>query len=103
MPIGPADPSYLGSLIGEGSIRSRRLEPLCISHPLNVFPKFQQAVAEFGLLLKNSSYKGSTSFGDVIAAARASLGGDPDGYRAEFLRLATAAQSLGLARTEEPR
>jgi len=76
---------------------------LCISHPLNVFPKFQQAVAEFGLLLKNSSYKGSTSFGDVIAAARASLGGDPDGYRAEFLRLAAAAQSLGLARTEEPR
>jgi hypothetical protein len=41
--------------------------------------------------------------GDVIAAARASLGGDPDGYRAEFLRLAAAAQSLGLARTEEPR
>jgi Ca-activated chloride channel family protein len=65
--------------------------------------RFQQAVAEFGLLLKNSSYKGSASFSDVIAAARASLGDDPDGYRAEFLRLAAAAQSLGLARTEEPR
>jgi len=65
--------------------------------------RFQQAVAEFGLLLKNSSYKGSASFSDVIAAARASLGSDPDGYRAEFLRLAAAAQSLGLARTEEPR
>jgi len=55
------------------------------------------------LLLKNSSYKGSASFSDVIATARASLGSDPDGYRAEFLRLAAAAQSLGLARTEEPR
>jgi hypothetical protein len=48
---------------------------------LNVFPKFQQAVAEFGLLLKSSAYRGSASFEDVIAAA----------------------QSLGLARTEEPR
>jgi Ca-activated chloride channel family protein len=65
--------------------------------------RFQQAVAEFGLLLKNSGFKGSASFSDVIAAARASLGTDPEGYRAEFLRLAAAAQSLGLARAEEPR
>ncbi|HET7248928.1 MAG TPA: von Willebrand factor type A domain-containing protein [Gemmatimonadales bacterium] len=65
--------------------------------------RFQQAVAEFGLLLKNSAHKGSASFADVNAAARASLGADPDGYRAEFLRLVAAAQSLGLARTEEPR
>jgi Ca-activated chloride channel homolog len=65
--------------------------------------RFQEAVAEFGLLLKNSAHKGSASFADVSAAARASLGADPDGYRAEFLRLVAAAQSLGLARTEEPR
>jgi Ca-activated chloride channel family protein len=55
------------------------------------------------LLLKNSGFKGSASFSDVIAAARASLGTDPEGYRAEFLRLAAAAQLLGLARAEEPR
>ena len=65
--------------------------------------RFQQAVAEFGLLLKGSAYRGSASFEDVIAAARASLGPDPDGYRAEFVRLAAAAQLLGLARAEEPR
>ncbi|HKC48391.1 MAG TPA: von Willebrand factor type A domain-containing protein [Gemmatimonadales bacterium] len=65
--------------------------------------RFQEAVAEFGLLLKNSQFKGSASFTDAIAAARAALGADPDGYRAEFVRLAAAAQSLGLARTEEPR
>ena len=86
--------------------RSRLLsQPIAATPAETASPdfRFQQAVAEFGLLLKNSSYKGSASFSDVIAAARASLGSDPDGYRAEFLRLATAAQSLGLARTEEPR
>jgi Ca-activated chloride channel family protein len=65
--------------------------------------RFQHAVAEFGLLLKNSAYRGSASFEDVIAAARASLSTDADGYRAEFVRLAEAAQTLGLARASEPR
>ena len=86
--------------------RSRLLsQPIAATPAETASPdfRFQQAVAEFGLLLKNSRYKGSASFSDVIAAARASLGSDPDGYRAEFLRLAAAAQSLGLARTEEPR
>jgi len=86
--------------------RSRLLsQPIAATPAETASPdfRFQQAVAEFGLLLKNSSYKGSASFSDVITAARASLGSDPDGYRAEFLRLAAAAQSLGLARTEEPR
>jgi Ca-activated chloride channel family protein len=65
--------------------------------------RFQGAVAEFGLLLKASAYRGSASFEDVIATARASLGADPDGYRAEFVRLANAAQSLGLASSGDPR
>jgi Ca-activated chloride channel family protein len=59
--------------------------------------RFQTAVAEFGLLLKGSEHRGTASFEGVIAAARASLGADPDGYRAEFVRLAEAAQSLGVA------
>ena len=65
--------------------------------------RFQTAVAEFGLLLKSSAYRGGASFEDVIAAARASQGADPDGYRTEFVRLAQAAQSLGLARVEAQR
>jgi Ca-activated chloride channel family protein len=59
--------------------------------------RFQTAVAEFGLLLRGSEHRGTASFEDVIATARGSLGRDPDGYRAEFVRLAEAAQSLGLA------
>jgi Ca-activated chloride channel family protein len=65
--------------------------------------RFQTAVAEFGLLLKSSAYRGVASYEEVIAAARASLGADPDGYRAEFVKLAQAAQSLGLASTGTPR
>ena len=62
--------------------------------------RFQAAVAEFGLLLKGSAYRGSATFADVIAAARASQGDDSEGYRTEFVRLAQAAQSIGLARAE---
>ena len=65
--------------------------------------RFQTAVAEFGLLLKGSDYRGSASYEAVIAAARASLGADPEGYRAEFVRLAQAAETLGLASTGSPR
>jgi Ca-activated chloride channel family protein len=65
--------------------------------------RFQTAVAEFGLLLKGSAYRGVANFEEVIAAARGSLGADPDGYRAEFVKLAQAAQSLGLASTGTPR
>ncbi len=65
--------------------------------------RFQTAVAEFGLLLKGSALRGSASFEDVITTARASQGADPDGYRTEFVRLAQAAQSLGLARVEPQR
>ncbi len=65
--------------------------------------RFQSAVAEFGLLLKSSAHRGSATFEEVIATARASTGADPDGYRTEFVRMAQAAQSLGLARSESPR
>jgi Ca-activated chloride channel family protein len=65
--------------------------------------RFQGAVAEFGLLLRASAFRGGASYEDVIATARASLGDDPDGYRAEFVRLAEAAQALGLARRGDER
>ena len=58
--------------------------------------RFQAAVAEFGLLLRQSAYRGTARMEDVIAAARGSLGSDPDGFRAEFVRLAEAARSIGL-------
>ncbi len=65
--------------------------------------QFQTAVAEFGLLLRQSEHRGSASLRHVIEVARGAVGADPDGYRAEFVRLAQAAQSLGLAQSDAPR
>jgi Ca-activated chloride channel family protein len=62
--------------------------------------QFQAAVAEFGLLLRNSDFRGKADLGHVIAAAREAHGKDPDGYRAEFVRLAEAVRGIGVARRE---
>jgi Ca-activated chloride channel family protein len=58
---------------------------------------FQTAVAEFGLLLRRSEFRGEADAGHVLRRARESLGGDPHGYRAEFVRLVEAARALGLS------
>tara|TARA_B100000809_G_scaffold125132_2_gene123408 strand:+ start:5522 stop:7480 length:1959 start_codon:yes stop_codon:yes gene_type:complete len=49
--------------------------------------KFSAAVAEFGLLLRNSKHKANASFKHVIELAKNSKGHDDNGYRAEFIRL----------------
>jgi Ca-activated chloride channel homolog len=59
--------------------------------------QFQTAVAEFGLLLRHSDHRGKADLGHVIMTAREALGSDPEGYRAEFVRLAEAVRDLGLA------
>jgi Ca-activated chloride channel family protein len=59
--------------------------------------RFAAAVAEFGLLLRQSPYREASSWKQVEDLARASAGTDKDGYRHEFISLASAAQSLTLA------
>jgi Ca-activated chloride channel family protein len=49
--------------------------------------RFSAAVASFGMILRNSSYKGTATVTDVIALASNAKGNDPDGYRSEFVRL----------------
>ena len=63
--------------------------------------QFQAAVAEFGLLLRNSDFRGKADLGHVIAAAREARGRDPDGYRAEFVKLAETVRGIGLAQREK--
>jgi len=55
---------------------------------------FAAAVAEFGMLLRDSPYKSQASWSDVVQRATVHRGTDPDGYRAEFVRLAELAASL---------
>jgi len=56
--------------------------------------RFASAVAAFGLTLRNSAHKGDSSFGLVHELASTALGDDPDGDRAEFLRLAVRAGEI---------
>jgi Ca-activated chloride channel family protein len=56
--------------------------------------RFAAAVAAFGMLLRNSEYRGEASWAGVRELARSGLGDDPHGHRAEFLRLVDAAERL---------
>ncbi|MBY0490451.1 MAG: von Willebrand factor type A domain-containing protein [Gemmatimonadaceae bacterium] len=49
--------------------------------------RFAAAVAQFGMLLRDSEYKGTSSAAQVLEQARAALGEDEGGYRAAFIEL----------------
>ena len=54
--------------------------------------RFSAAVAEFGMILRDSEHKGNATFDGVLALASNAKGKDANGYRAEFLRLVDAAK-----------
>jgi Ca-activated chloride channel family protein len=56
--------------------------------------QFVTAVAELGLLLRDSDFKQKANFDQLIARAKASKGKDEEGYRAEFIRMAENARDL---------
>lgn len=57
--------------------------------------RFAIAVAEFGLILSKSQFKGNASYEHVIQTAINSKGQDNEGYRAEFISLVRTASKLG--------
>ncbi len=59
------------------------------------------AVAEFGLLLRNSAFKGSSNYDQIENLAKNALGKDSEGYRAEFLRLVKTAKLLDKTENRE--
>ena len=60
--------------------------------------RFAAAVAEFGMLLRDSEHKGAASFAQALELGRGARGEDPDGYRAEFVALVEQAQRLAETR-----
>jgi len=56
--------------------------------------RFAAAVAEFGMLLRNSEFKSSATYDNVLSIARNAVEADKDGYRKEFLTLVEEARSL---------
>jgi Domain of unknown function (DUF3520)/von Willebrand factor len=56
--------------------------------------KFAAAVAEFGMILRDSEYKGSGTLQQVIEWAQQGIGADVNGNRADFIELVRKTQAL---------
>ncbi len=56
--------------------------------------RFAAAVAQWGLLLRDSKYKAGASFNNVLRLAKDAKGADRFGYRAEFIRLVELSKSM---------
>jgi len=55
---------------------------------------FAASVAAFGMVLRDSKYRGAADLAAVLRWARSSLGRDDEGYRREFIRMVEEAQRL---------
>ena len=56
--------------------------------------RFSAAVAEFGLILRNSQYMEDASMEQVISLAKNAKGQDEEGYRSEFIKMVKLADAL---------
>ena len=56
--------------------------------------RFAAAVAEYGMLLRDSQFKQNSKFDQLINMAKSAKGKDDDGYRAEFIRLAESTKNM---------
>jgi Ca-activated chloride channel family protein len=79
-------------------------ESILMAHPVLDAPipldgssddfRFAAAVAEFGLLLRDSPFKADGTYAQVLELAKGSQGQDEAGYRAEFIRLVETVDLL---------
>lgn len=56
--------------------------------------QFSAAVAGFGMLLRDSEYKGKLTYEEIIEMAKVAKGKDSNGYRAEFIKLVERADVI---------
>lgn len=56
--------------------------------------QFAAAIAEFGMLLRNSPHKGTATFADALALARVARGVDLDGTREEMIRMLETTRTI---------
>jgi len=56
--------------------------------------RFSAAVAAFGMLLRDSEFKGSASYKQVLELATRARGKDEEGYRIEFINLVKSSEFL---------
>ena len=58
--------------------------------------RFSAAVAEFGMVLRNSKFKGTSTYDQAMELAKNSKGADEGGYRAAFIKMIKTASLLSL-------
>ena len=56
--------------------------------------RWAAAVAEFGMLLRNSEFKGKANFMQTLDLAKAAKGNDKNGYRQEMINMIEVMQSI---------
>lgn len=80
----------------ESTLIEHRIKASEIESSENVSQNFRwaAAVTQFGLLLRGSEYRANASYSSVLEMANSAKGNDPEGYRAEFIRLVKIAESL---------
>lgn len=71
---------------------TKRVETGKLKHSNNIL--FASAVAEFGMLLRESEYKGNSSFAQSISRAKTSIGNDEYGYRNDLIKMMEIAEML---------
>ena len=89
-----------------GTSKSKLIEkevkaiPSLLNSTSNNF-RFSAAVAGFGMLLRNSEYKGNITWDKVTLLAKLARGEDELGYRGEFIRLVNSAKLLDQSKLQE--
>jgi Ca-activated chloride channel family protein len=83
-------PDGLTSILYENPVKGKLTEFSATSEEF----RFSAAVAEFGMLLRDSEFKAGATIEQVIQIAQGSRGTDEEGYRAEFIKLVKTADAL---------
>ena len=93
----------------EGDGSSRLIEHPVVdgSGALSLDFAFAAAVAEFGMLLRDSKHRGQASVDQILTLARSALGRDEDGYRQDFVQMVESARPIlarptAIASADEP-
>jgi Ca-activated chloride channel family protein len=56
--------------------------------------KFAAAVSEFGMVLRDSEFRGNATLASAAQLAKSARGDDEDGYRAELIRLINTVKDM---------
>jgi len=56
--------------------------------------RFAAAVASFGMILRDSPYKGTSTLDSVLSIAEDGIGSDRSGYRREFMQIVQQARQI---------